>query len=775
MDNSRPTTPVSNNNPAAAAANAARARERLRSAVQTVIPPRRGNYIYRDINHDEDIRVLKIIPNRNPAAKIRCLVATISLAETTGFLSHEQVPYWALSYYWGDDDPRNEIFIHEEPESGSDTNRNDTPFWHLTWNNAYIQNNLMAALKQMRSQESVVILWVDALCINQDNPIRRSAQVARMHAIYTHAQKVCVWLGEPLRPDHAQRTFRSLRRILDLDHFHRLVASGENPEEWMLIIRLMKNDWFGRRWIIQELALSANACLRYGSEEMKWRTAADAIALFMTSFPQIKDILINHERDNPDNEMWRGINVRVLDARALGANTLVTTTNRLFRRANDNGHIEQRSLSLEILVSSLLLPFEAKNPKDTIFAVLSIAKDTWNSESELEIGLRWERTARQALLLWALLVVFKWCFWSLTIFPLSLLRGQPKRQTIVLDPRIRPDYRKCLLDVYADFMEYCIEKSQSLDILLRNWATMEKETLRQRLDSDRVSSQVEIMPSWVPDIKWSPFGPPDRRQIGRLHGDSFVDGSDRQKKYNASLGRPPRVRFGKFKNEAHGTRPSASTPRSAEFSQQAQQLPPKFIGTLDVDGFELDLIGQISDAVNAGVIPALAFEMGGWNRDVPREQRELTDKLWRTMCGDRGPGGVHAPNWYRAACLYFLQEHLSHEGNLPTNDPPLAARRGVMREFIDRVQAVVWQRRFFRTSGTGRRGRKPLFGLAPQSAKEGDVICILLGCTVPVVLRQQGANRNTWKLVGECFVFSMMDGEAISGDWPKTLCTFRLN
>ncbi|PQE25693.1 heterokaryon incompatibility -domain-containing protein [Rutstroemia sp. NJR-2017a BBW] len=774
MDDSRPTSPDPTNNPATTGANAVR--DRLRSAVRLVTPPRRGNYVYKDINYNEEIRVLKIIPDPRPAARLRCLVATISLAETTELLSHKQLPYCALSYYWGDDDPTNEILIHEEIESGSDTNGNESAFWPSVWKNTYIQNNLVAALKQIRSQDKVVVLWVDALCINQDNSLERSAQVARMHAIYTHAKRVCIWLGDPAiadDPDRAGRTFKVLKKILDLDDFHRMIASGEEPEDWMLVVRLMKNEWFGRRWIIQELALSANPWIRYGSEEMKWRTAADAIALFMTSFLRIKDILIEHEQKDPDNEIWKGIDVQALDARALGANTLVTTTNRLFRRANDNGHIEQRSLTLEILVSSLLLPFEAKDPRDTVFAVLSIAKDTWNSESELEIGLKWERTARQALLLWALLNVFKWGFWSLIIFPLSLVWGPPKRQVIVLDPRIRPDYQKSLLDVYADFMEYCIDKSQSLDILLRNWAPMAKETLRQRLDSDRAPRQIK-MPSWVPDIKKSPFGPPDKRQVGRMNGDSFVDGSDRQKKYNASLSRPPRVRFGKFKREAHGTRPNASAQSPTETNQQTQQLPPKFTGILEVDGFELDLIGQISDAVITGVIPASALKMGGWNKELPKEDRVLTDELWRTMCGDRGPGGVHTPNWYRAACLFCLQETLSYEGNLRTNDLKRAARTDVVRDFIDRVQTVVWQRRFFRTKGT-RRGRKSLFGLAPQSAKQGDVICILLGCTVPVVLRQQGGSKNSWKLVGECFVFSMMDGEAISGDWPKTLCTFRLH
>ncbi|KAM3074152.1 hypothetical protein ACMFMF_006174 [Clarireedia jacksonii] len=750
------------------------ARNRLLEVVKVV--ESKGNYVYEAIDYNEEIRVLHLLSGKQKSA-IFCRLLTTSLKAANVPLgsSLNKLAYCALSYNWGEKG-QNKIYIYEQPSTGTDSEKRKHAI--PDWKHTYIQDNLMHALTQLRSEMEEVYLWVDALCIDQGNPGERSAQVARMHEIYSNAEKVCVWLGNPSEMDEAKKTFDFLTKILNLATFEDLVTRGENPKDWLLIIHLMKKDWFSRRWIIQELALTTNAWIRYGTEEMPWTLAADAIALFMTSFAEIKQILVDAAASEPTNRTWETADVGALDARALGANTLVTTTNRLFRRANDNGHIEQRSLTLEVLVSSLLLPFEAKDPRDTVYAALSIAKDIWRSEPELEIGMKWEAAARRTKLLWAGVLIFHWVLLPLIMLPITLLQPSSIQPMTLLDPRIQPNYQKCLLDVYADFMEYCIEKSQNLDILIRNWAPMEeKKTRRELLYSSTVPAQDKVMPSWVPDIELSAFGAAHRKQRGRMNGDSFVDGSDRQKTYNASLGLKPTFKFGKFNTDVSSNNSpiNSNTTSSAEHSQnkgnETKQLPPKFTGVLEVDGFQLADICQITDAVTTGVVPVTALEMGGWDKDIRKEERKLRDELWRTMCGDRGPNGTHTPNWYRRACLFCLEHQVDHEGNFGTNNLRPASRTRVVRSFVDRVQAVVWKRRFFRTPRTGEHGKKSLFGLAPFGAKENDVVCILLGCTVPVVLRHDG---DFWRLIGECFVFSMMDGEAITGDWPKRLETFKL-
>lgn len=54
-----------------------------------------------------------------------------------------------------------------------------------------------------------------------------------------------------------------------------------------------------------------------------------------------------------------------------------------------------------------------------------------------------------------------------------------------------------------------------------------------------------------------------------------------------------------------------------------------------------------------------------------------------------------------------------------------------------------------------------LYGIGTQEMTIGDLIYILYGCSVPVILRRiEGSDE--YKLVGECYVHNMMDGQALS-------------
>jgi len=49
-----------------------------------------------------------------------------------------------------------------------------------------------------------------------------------------------------------------------------------------------------------------------------------------------------------------------------------------------------------------------------------------------------------------------------------------------------------------------------------------------------------------------------------------------------------------------------------------------------------------------------------------------------------------------------------------------------------------------------------------MEAQVGDIICVLYGCSVPVVLREKEENgKKIWLLIGECYVHEIMDGEAV--------------
>ncbi len=56
--------------------------------------------------------------------------------------------------------------------------------------------NLLQGLKALRSRRKQHHVWVNNLCINQENIEEKIGHVAIRDEIYAHARHVCVWLGE---------------------------------------------------------------------------------------------------------------------------------------------------------------------------------------------------------------------------------------------------------------------------------------------------------------------------------------------------------------------------------------------------------------------------------------------------------------------------------------------------------------------------------------------------------------------------------------------------
>jgi hypothetical protein len=85
------------------------------------------------------------------------------------------IPYEALSYTWGD------------------TKR--TARITLNGRSLLVTENLYTALLHLRSSSEDRIMWIDAICIDQDNWEERGHQVQLMGDIYQQAERVVVWLG----------------------------------------------------------------------------------------------------------------------------------------------------------------------------------------------------------------------------------------------------------------------------------------------------------------------------------------------------------------------------------------------------------------------------------------------------------------------------------------------------------------------------------------------------------------------------------------------------
>lgn len=179
------------------------------------------------------------------------------------------VPYEALSYTWGG------------LEKSS----------HITANglNIPVTQNLKSALSQLQKPYEDRILWVDALCINQDDNRERTHQVQQMSAIYRHADKVLVWLGESTSDDdyYLMESLQPFQK-----QCLQYACTGWKPEDerWAIAwiqsqgslmreqpnhqIRLQRafedilgRPWFKRVWILQEIASArrADICLGGGT------------------------------------------------------------------------------------------------------------------------------------------------------------------------------------------------------------------------------------------------------------------------------------------------------------------------------------------------------------------------------------------------------------------------------------------------------------------------------------------------------------------------------
>lgn len=83
--------------------------------------------------------------------------------------------YKALSYTWGDINSKKSLILNGAT--------------------CLITKNLDVALRHLQHEDSPEPLWVDSLCINQEDNDEKSEQVQRMKSIYESASKVIVWLG----------------------------------------------------------------------------------------------------------------------------------------------------------------------------------------------------------------------------------------------------------------------------------------------------------------------------------------------------------------------------------------------------------------------------------------------------------------------------------------------------------------------------------------------------------------------------------------------------
>lgn len=186
--------------------------------------------------------------------------------------------YETISYVWGDPTIQHPIKLN-----GCQFN---------------VTENLFLALRRLRRSSESRTLWVDAICIYQDDDDEKAYQVGMMGDIYKGCSKCTIWLGED--PESLSQaddgTGQSRTALLTLEMFD-MFASGVHLSEmkcfspavgvgtsmrtiqryrdnFEAVKRMASLPWWQRVWVIQELVLPDTVEFVYSSKCFPYSTLA---------------------------------------------------------------------------------------------------------------------------------------------------------------------------------------------------------------------------------------------------------------------------------------------------------------------------------------------------------------------------------------------------------------------------------------------------------------------------------------------------------------------
>lgn len=153
----------------------------------------------------------------------------------------------AFSYTWGTDLPSRRITIDSAPFC--------------------VRENLWQALEETWDDRAVhSYIWVDAICIDQNNTLERNHQVDLMSDIFKAASRTIAWLGPGTPSSEVAMYF-----------FGEIASRGHVPKQIMslskeAIIELFSRPYFRRMRIIQEILLSRHVIVKCGDLSCLWNT-----------------------------------------------------------------------------------------------------------------------------------------------------------------------------------------------------------------------------------------------------------------------------------------------------------------------------------------------------------------------------------------------------------------------------------------------------------------------------------------------------------------------
>ena len=239
-----------------------------------------------------------------------------------------------------------------------------------------ITPNLELALKRLRSSDVNRFLWVDQLCVDQDNLWEKEQQLGLMADIYRCSSELLIWLGD--EEDESRKAYKIIDRLLRMNPTgshgnndskddlpqHTMVSIGldqlkshglPGPKDiaWQELRSLLSRSWFSRIWIIQEAAVATNKLFLWGKDHsLTWQNMVSVVHLVREHLPRTllgSDILF---RGCPADSIYR----------------IAATMQTL----EDRTHHDLFNLAL------IYKHYGASEPQDKLYALLNISNSSQN-------------------------------------------------------------------------------------------------------------------------------------------------------------------------------------------------------------------------------------------------------------------------------------------------------------------------------------------------------------------------------------------------------------
>jgi hypothetical protein len=689
----------------------------------------------------------------------------MSLFERSLVDEHDAPSFSALSYVWGDPDPEQLLpAICDGRTIG-------------------ITQNLSDCLRSIRLEDTTRLLWVDAICINQQDLDERSAQVDIMGEIYASAEDVLIWLGNG-NEDTEKGVFAlesmakawnpppdqpiSFTTVLEFSRASRV----RHLDYWALgrqqyVRAVTDSPWFTRAWTFQEVGLSSNAEAWIGRHRMEFRTLVYAWLLSLHA---------NFERTIFLNGYGRTTDTGRTCMHAMFA---------YWYLRNHGTPEEIREWCQLPRLLRLRQLHEATDPRDLIFSLLSLSHvdrgRPLNADYTMPVADVFTHLAMNAIQ---------------EDGDLSLLAECERKGADTTLPSWVPDWRCPPITnslnalVPSAWREYRVNEGREGDASLDKIAFPDQKTLRltaTHIDTIMESHSLEYrmfqVPSEMTSLDWSEttkalwyfirtrlgrsydsvYGPTKEPTVVALlrtvSSDNFptssaLDPDEAAHRFplHYSLMKHPRwltLRAHLLRKlkvwdyqvpETHGMK-IGSDPDAVKHAVRAANGPPPLLPYLPA--FLRSLITKYSAAV--GRCPFIGPSQRGNAPIDPAVVNAFYVGMLRTRM---------RRHWF--SYVPYLPQWAQEKAKV------LYKAVGYVRLDLHRSELLL---ELMANTDKARQGRvliiteKGYMGIGSADVQPGDRISLLGRSPVPYLLRPNGDKQGSYRLVGECYVHGIMDGE----------------